>query len=106
MTLKANKSGSAATRALDLEGSTLNATWTDGDEVTVYEGSIELGTLSATNSNGTSCTFTGNLNTPPSASGVTLTLKFNSDTYSGQDGTLDYIATHCDYAIASTTVTV
>ena len=106
MTLKANKSGSAATRALDLDGSTLNATWTDGDEVTVYEGSIELGTLSATNSNGTSCTFTGNLNTPPSASGVTLTLKFNSDTYSGQDGTLDYIANHCDYAIASTTVTV
>ncbi len=104
MTINASKGDGATTRALSLDGKTLNATWTDGEEVTVYEGDNNLGTLSATNSNGATCTLTGELTTAPTGSEVTL--KFNTPTYTGQDGTLDYIASNCDYATATTTVTV
>ena len=110
MTVKASKGDDAATRALSLSGSTLNATWADGEEVSVFEGSTPLGTLrpdpTTINNSDTECTLSGTLDTAPSASGVTLTLKFNSASYSGQDGTLAYIASHCDYAEATTTVTV
>jgi len=104
MTINASKGDGATTRALSLDGKTLNAIWTDGEEVTVYEGENCLGTLSATNSNGANCTLTGLLNNAPTGSEVTL--KFNTPTYTEQDGTLGYIASNCDYATATTTVTV
>ena len=98
----------AATRGLELsaDGKTLHATWTDGEEVDVYEGITRLGTLEATNSNGATCTLSGTLDKAPSASGITLTLEFNGIAQIHQYGTLDYIATHCDHAIATTVVTV
>ncbi|MBO7582031.1 MAG: hypothetical protein J6T38_11015 [Bacteroidaceae bacterium] len=103
MTVQASKG--MDTRALTIDdGATLNATWTDGEEVTVYEGENCLGTLSATNSDEATCTLTGELDDAPTGSEVTL--KFNAPTYTEQEGTLDYIASHCDYATATTTVTV
>lgn len=108
MTVQASKGDATATRGLELsaDGKTLHATWTDGEKVDVYEGITRLGTLVATNSNGATCTLSGTLDKAPSASGITLTLEFNGIVQSHQYGTLDYIATHCDHAIATTVVTV
>ena len=106
MTVKASKT--VDTKALTLTGSTLTAKWAENEEVKVYEGSTLLGSLYAQEltNNGASCSLRGTLDNAPSASGVTLTLKFNTASYGGQDGTLDYIANHCDYAEATTTVTI
>ena len=97
------KGSNNTTRALSLDGSTLNATWKVGEEVTVYKGETLLGTLTA-QSNGTSTTLKGTLIGDIAVSDA-LTLKFLSPDYSGQDGTLEYIATHCDYATATVEVT-
>lgn len=102
LTVQASKNADATTRALYLSGSTLNAVWSVGDEVKVYNGDTEIGTLTAQNS-GTNTTLTGNLTSVPSV-GDNLTLKFLSPDYTTQGGTLEYIATNCDYAIATVTV--
>lgn len=109
MTVQATKGDDAAnsreTRALAFDGSTLNATWAKGEKVTVYNktksAAIE-GYLSAT-SNGANTTLSGSL-TGTIDEGDELTLKFLSPDYTGQDGTLAYIAAHCDYAEAEVTV--
>lgn len=102
LTVIASKNTDAATRALSLSGSTLNATWSEGDEVKVYNSDTEIGTLIAQNS-GASTTLTGNLTSAPSV-GDNLTLKFLSPDYAVQEGTLEYIAANCDYATATVTV--
>ena len=102
LTVKASKNADAITRALSLSGSTLSATWSKGDEVKVYNGDTEIGTLIAQNS-GASTTLTGNLTSAPSV-GDNLTLLFLSPNYAEQEGTLEYIAANCDYATASVTV--
>ena len=114
MTVKASKGDDAATRALEIDGTgtknVLNAKWAAGEEVSVYEGDNLLGTLTpdptTITNNDTECTLTGTLDTAPSASEVTLTLKFNTATINGQDGTLSHIASNNDYATAETTVTI
>ena len=102
LTVNASKGNEAITRALSLSGSTLNATWSVGDEVKVYNGDTEIGTLTAQNS-GTNTTLTGSLTTAPNVNDE-LTLKFLSPDYSAQEGTLEYIAANCDYAVATVTV--
>ena len=99
MTVQASKVG---TKALALDGSTLNATWTAGDVVKVYKGDVEIGELTA-QSTGTPTTLRGEITVAPSANDV-LTLKFLSPSYGSQDGTLEYIAANCDYAEAEITV--
>lgn len=95
----------SATRALTLEGKTLTASWKTGESVTVYNASSDyLGTLTA-QSDGASTILSGTLTGTISNDDV-LTLKFCSDDYSTQTGTLEDIATHCDYATATVTVTV
>ena len=87
----------------------LNAKWADGEKVAVKEGDTELGTLTAypDPTDPAKATLKGSLQTPPSASGVVLTLEFNSGSgYSGQDGTLSYIENHTDYAIATTEIVI
>lgn len=108
--------GDAATRALGFDKGALIATWTEGDVVTVEEyiedgGSgisrvpEQYGTLKATDvsDDGRTCTLTGKV-TSDFTKGKWLTLKYLSGNYSGQDGTLEYIAEHCDYAIATVTI--
>ena len=107
MTVKASKG--VDTKALSLSGNTLNATWAGGETVTVKEGDTPLGTLTAyvDPEDNAKATLKGNLNPAPSASGVELTLEFNSSGgFSSQDGTLSYIESHTDYAKATTTVTI
>ena len=105
MTVSAAKGGDATTRALSLDGKTLNATWAEGEEVTVYNNTKEAllgGTLKAQTS-GANTTLKGEL-TGTIEAGDQLTLRFNSANYASQDGTLDYIAANCDYAEATVTV--
>ena len=108
LTVKASKGGDATTRALTLTGEgnkTLKAYWDGTETVTVKEGGTTLGTLTVTPdaTDNTQATLSGELDAAPS--GTALTLELFSDAYNSQDGTLDYIASHCDYATATTTVT-
>lgn len=110
MTISASKSSDAMTRALALDQSstpnTLSATWAAGERVTVHNDTrnADLGGYLEAQSNGETTTLSGTL-TGTVLAGDNLTLKFLSpDDYTSQDGTLDYIASHCDYATATVTV--
>ena len=107
--------GDDATRALSLDGTgALNATWTEGDKVTVTKidvsgASQQYGTLTATNvsADGKSCTLTGELTLSSSQElWVTdkLTLQYLAGNYPSQKGTLEFIAEKCDVAMATVTV--
>ena len=115
LVVTAIKGNDDTTKALSLDGKTLNATWAKGEEVQVYHvsnpGTMEMesttpdATLTAQGSGMTttlSGSFTGSYT--PAVDDV-LRLRFlpNPD-YTTQEGTLDYIATHCDYAVATITV--
>lgn len=108
LTIKASKGDNAAsrfTRALSLVDNNLTATWTAGDQVTVYnetKGKDLVGYLEA-QGNGGNTTLSGTL-TGTIEEGDELTLKFRSPEYASQEGTLGYIADHCDYAEATVTV--
>ena len=110
MVVNATKGDDASTRALSLEGKTLNATWAEGERVTVYnvtkDATLE-GYLEA-QSDGASTTLKGTL-TGTIENGDELKLKFLSPTYGTQDGTLTGNPTSidkvCDYAEATVEVT-
>ena len=117
LTVTASKGGEATTRALSIDDTgALNATWTKGETVSVYsvtgEGITEaeslnpVGTLTAQGS-GATTTLTGTFDegyTP--TFGAKLRLKVNEKPdYKTQDGTLEYIAANCDYAVADVTIT-
>lgn len=109
MTVNASKGSDATTRALTIGGSSgkkLIAYWDGTEKVTVKEGATTLGTLTTITPDATDNTkakLSGTLDKAPS--GTSLTLELCSPTYGSQDGTLAYIASNCDYAIATTTVT-
>lgn len=104
-TLKVKAEKGTATKALTDEGVTLKASWAAGDDVEVYNvGGDHLGTLVPAVSSTSSTTLSGNLTTAPAVDEV-LTLKFRSNNYATQQGTLEYIAANCDYATAEVTVT-
>ena len=95
------------TKALSLEGGTLKAVWAVNEEVSVFnetKGAALTGTLKA-QSAGTSTTLKGELKGVTIDKNDKLTLQFLSPSYNTQDGTLEYIAAHCDYATANVTVT-
>lgn len=103
LTIEASKiETQAMARALSLHGNTLNAHWMVGEEVSVYNGDDLLGIITAQNS-GESATLSGTISGDISI-GDKLTLKYLSPSYSAQDGTLEYISTHCDYCVATVTV--
>lgn len=109
MTVNASKGSDATTRALTIGGSSgkkLIAYWDGTEKVTVKEGATTLGTLTTITPDATDNTkakLSGTLDKAPS--GTSLTLELCSPTYGSQDGTLAYIASNCDYATATTTVT-
>lgn len=92
----------AETKALSLSGNVLNASWSEGDVVTVKKGNDSVGTLTAQYS-GASTILVGKLSESVSLGDVLTLCYLNSD-YSVQKGSLEYIASHCDYAIASVSV--
>lgn len=104
MTITASKGGDN-TKDLTINGTTISATWAEGETVTVYNVTRDAaltGTLAA-QSSGASTTLKGSL-TGTIEVGDVLTLKFCSPDYSMQDGTLAYIAANCDYAEATVIV--
>lgn len=108
LTIKASKGDNAAsriTRALSLVDNNLTATWTAGDQVTVYNKTKgkDLGGYLEAQGNGGNTTLSGTL-TGTIEEGDELTLKFRSPEYAYQEGTLGYIAANCDYAEATVTV--
>lgn len=109
MTVNASKGSDATTRALTIGGNSgkeLIAYWDGTEKVTVKEGATTLGTLTTITPDATDNTkakLSGTLDKAPS--GTSLTLELCSPTYGSQDGTLAYIASNCDYATATTTVT-
>lgn len=107
MTLNASKSYGATTRALSLDGQTLNATWATTENVYVQKGSDwATGTLKP-QTNGTNTKLKGELSSITINAGDNLTLQFPKSgaiSYAGQVGTLADIAAKYDYATASVTV--
>ena len=104
LTMEAGKGERPDTKALALDGSgALKATWAIGEEVSVYKADALLGTLTA-QKDGSSTTLKGEI-TGDIAKDDELTLKFLSPDYASQDGTIEYISSHCDYAVANVTVT-
>ncbi|MBO4465576.1 MAG: hypothetical protein J5748_02735 [Bacteroidales bacterium] len=99
VTINANK----VTKALADAGSSITATWTAGDEVSVYSGSTNVGTLTAA-SDGAVTKFTGTI-TGDYSQNDELELRFLSGNYTSQDGTLEGIANSCDYSTAMVTIT-
>ena len=99
MTVNVSKGDGAATRALSLSGSTLNATWDAGEEVLVYQNGSKIGTLTAAASSTASTTLSGTLDSAPDADQA-LTFYFHTaadPSYDGQDGTLTKIASSYDF---------
>ena len=90
------------TKALNIDGTALKATWAEGETVRVFRGELLLGTLTAQTA-GQSTTLTGEIKGEIKDDDK-FTLRFLSPSYASQDGTLNYIATHCDYAVANVTV--
>ena len=99
----------SVTRALSYDDGTktLDATWAEGETVTVYKGSEELGTLTAQTDGSARTTLSGTLEGTVAADDV-LTLKYQRALIDDQDGTLTGGATSidrtCDYAVATVTV--
>lgn len=102
MTVNADK-GTRTTKNLSLDGNTLNALWEAGESVTVTKGEVCLGFLYAV-SDGTSTTLTGTIEGEIAENDI-LTLEFLSEFYDQQEGTLEFIATHSDYAKAEVRIT-
>lgn len=107
MSIRATKAGNnSKALSLDDNHNTLNAEWAIDEQVKVYktvaEEEIYLGTLTAQNT-GSSTTLNGEIEGEINVDDV-LTLKFCSSNYDSQNGTLEYIASNCDYAVATVTV--
>ncbi len=97
--------GSDETKVLTDNGSTLSAAWTAGDMVYVTKNGTSLGTLTAKTS-GTQTVLEGTLGSPMSLSiDDEIVLSYMSADYSEQNGTLAYISDHCDYAVATVSIT-
>ena len=119
LTVNATKAIDASTRALTLNGNTLNATWTAGDKVTVLKhvsnsindpgswrvwGQLEVGNV---RNGGMTCSLTGEFDAGTLNEGDCLRLVYpgkdltsGSDywmDYTDQDGKLDTIAKKYDY---------
>jgi hypothetical protein len=114
MTINASKGDDATTRALSLgrndddTKNVLNATWDANEEVLVYQGGSQIGTLYSAASTTNETSLTGTLDSAPDA-GQDLTLYFHTATYPattidyyGQDGTLAKIASTYDFCAPAT----
>ena len=100
--------GVGYTRALALNGSTINASWATTDNVYVKKGSTwATGSLQPIAA-GATATLKGTLSGVTIAVGDELTLQYpksGTPSYTGQKGTLEDIAQNYDYATATATVT-
>ena len=109
-TLSIKASKGEFTKGLSLDDDTLNAIWDGNEEVYVFlndELTEHIAILTPDKNahpDPAACVLEGSFTTLP-GNGDVLTLKLTSNNYSGQDGTLAFIASHCDYAVATLNVT-
>lgn len=89
-------------KALGLDGTTLTASWKTGEQVSVRNvtKSTDLTGFLVAESNGVQTMISGDLTGTINA-GDELLLRFLSPDYTNQQGTIAYIAEHCDYAEAT-----
>ena len=107
MTVQASKGDGAGTRALTLDGNTLNAMWATTENVYVKKGSSWATGSLKPQADGATATLKGTLSGVTIAAGDELTLQFpksGTPDYTKQVGTLADIAANFDYATASVTV--
>ncbi len=107
MTVQASKDGDATTRALTLDGNTLNATWATTENVYVKKGSDWATGSLKPQADGATATLKGTLSGIKINVSDVLTLQFpksGEPVYTGQVGTLADIAANFDYATATVTV--
>ena len=115
LTLTVRATKGVDTKALNLNGNTLNAYWKTGETAAVYFNGTRLGDLTATaDENPVTATLSGQLsNTDGLAAGSVIYLLFpgredKAWDYSGQDGSAPSetgpLATNYDYAMATLTV--
>ena len=103
MTVSASKGGDATTRALTLDGKTLNATWATSENVYVKKGSDWATGSLKPQADGATATLKGTLSGIQINATDELTLQFPKSgdiSYTGQVGTLEDIAANYDYAVA------
>ena len=106
MTVSATKGGDE-TRALNLDGNKLNATWATTENVYVKKGDAWANGSLQPQADGASTTLKGTLSGVTFAANDVLTLQFPKSgdiTYAGQKGTLADIAENFDWATATATV--
>jgi hypothetical protein len=99
-----NGSAKAPRKALDLDGNKLEAKWDGSERVTVYnvtKSAAFEGQL-APDGSGVKTNLEGNI-TGVVEENDALRFELCAPNYTGQDGTLAYIAANCDYATASGT---
>ena len=108
MTVNAQKGGDAATtRALTLDGKTLNATWATTENIYVKKGDTWATGSLQPQAGGATATLKGTLSGIEINASDVLTLQFPRSgelDYTGQMGTLADIAAKYDYATATVTV--
>lgn len=104
LTVKAAKG--TDTRALVLDNDYLKAIWDGSEQVYAYlnDEVVQMTIdVSGQQSDRKDCILKGTFNQRPQA-GDALTLKLNKGEYMNQGGTLAFISSNCDYAIANLTV--
>ncbi|MBO4800579.1 MAG: hypothetical protein J5545_01795 [Bacteroidaceae bacterium] len=107
-TLSVETAKSMTTRALALNGSTINASWATTDHIYVKKGTRWANGSLQPQTDGATATLKGTLSGVTIATDDELTLyypKRDVPTYIGQKGTLEDIAQNYDYATATATVT-
>lgn len=106
LTVDAVKSPSAGTRALAPDGSTIAATWSMDDRVTVLNANqVVIGTMTPFSIDGSKARLKAALNSPVHKDDkLTLVFPQTVRDYTGQKGTLDDIASNYDFATASVKV--
>jgi len=112
LTVSASKDGST-TRALDLDGSAVVASWETTDEIVVTKNGTQIGTLSPTNIEGLNATFTGTISGDADINvSDVLTLIYHPipgglNGFALQNGTLNGSATSAEnFDAAAATVTI
>ncbi len=100
MTIRASKGDDVSTRALSLDGKTLNATWSAGEPVLVYQDETQVGTLYSEASETSNTTLTGSVTNMDTSKGITFYFRRTSaPSYSSQLGTLEDIEANYDYCL-------
>ena len=89
MVIKASKGGDATTRALSLDGSTLNASWSGTETIEVGQGGVKIGTATAAPSPNGNTTITATLTKAPTTEkDIEFYLCSGNLDYTGQVGLL------------------